>query len=788
MLCAVLLGVVGAACGSSTTTSTAPSTIERCAVTLQAGAAAVPAEGGAGTVAVRTARECAWSAASETGWLSITGTASGRGDGSIAYRAAPNPDPVSRRGTIAANDRRTEIIQAAGECVIRLAESAAEFPPAGGQGQVEVEASSPLCTWTASTGASWIALAAPDGKGSAPLRFTVAATAGPPRTATITIAGQAFSVTQSQGCSYAIAPGSAAFTPSGGEGQVAVTTEAECPWTASSNVPWIAITRGAADRGPGTAAFRVAPTEGPSRTGTLVVAGRTFTVTQSPGCIYEVEPLAQTVSASGGTASVAVRTAPGCGWSAASNVAWITIAGPSSGAGEGTVLLSVAAHTGAARTVTVAIAGRSVTVSQGQGCTYEIAPTSATAPAAGGTGRVDVTAAAGCAWTATSAADWITITSGESGTGGGAVEYRVALSTGALRSATMTIAGQTFTVTQEPGCEATLSPASAIVPASGGSPRFDVRADARCQWTAAASVPWIAIRSGAAGSGNGTVRLDVEANTGAVRVGTVTAAGQTFTVTQESGCAVALSAPELTVAAEGGAAGVDVRAPAGCDWTAEAAQPWTTITGGATGTGDGRVAFTVAANTGPQRTGTIAIGGEVLTIRQAGECGFAIAPAQQAIGESGGRLDVTVTAVEGCAWNAASNVAWMSVTEGASGAGDGTVAIVVAANSGPARTGTATIAGQTFTVEQAGGCTYATAPQSRSADGRGGSGSFNVTTSDAACAWTAVSQASWITITGGGSGAGTGKVDYSVAPNSGQPRSGTIAVEDRVFTVNQSGR
>jgi hypothetical protein len=44
----------------------------------------------------------------------------------------------------------------------------------------------------------------------------------------------------------------------------------------------------------------------------------------------------------------------------------------------------------------------------------------------------------------------------------------------------------------------------------------------------------------------------------------------------------------------------------------------------------------------------------------------------------------------------------LTITSGASGSGNGTVAFSIAANTGPARTGTLTIAGSTFTVSQAG--------------------------------------------------------------------------------------
>jgi Zn-dependent metalloprotease len=82
-------------------------------------------------------------------------------------------------------------------------------------------------------------------------------------------------------------------------------------------------------------------------------------------------------------------------------------------------------------------------------CTFSISPTSASQPAGGGTGSVTVTAGAGCAWTAVSNAAFITITSGASGSGNGTVNYSVASNTGtSSRTGTLTIAGQTFTVTQ----------------------------------------------------------------------------------------------------------------------------------------------------------------------------------------------------------------------------------------------------------------------------------------------------------------------------------------------------
>jgi hypothetical protein len=45
---------------------------------------------------------------------------------------------------------------------------------------------------------------------------------------------------------------------------------------------------------------------------------------------------------------------------------------------------------------------------------------------------------------------------------------------------------------------------------------------------------------------------------------------------------------------------------------------WISISGGASGTGAGTVQFTVTANAGPARSGTIVVSGQALTVTQGG--------------------------------------------------------------------------------------------------------------------------------------------------------------------------
>jgi hypothetical protein len=172
------------------------------------------------------------------------------------------------------------------------------------------------------------------------------------------------------------------------------------------------------------------------------------------------------------------------------------------------------------------------------GCSYSISPTSASFGAAAAAGSVAVAAGAGCAWTAASNASWLTVNSGAAGTGNGTVAYSVAANAGSSsRTGTLTVAGLTFTVTQSGstgGCSYSLSKTTAVAPVTASTGLVGVTATAGCAWTAASNVPWITITSAAAGSGNGTVKYLVAANgSGAPRTGTVTIAGLTFTVFQD---------------------------------------------------------------------------------------------------------------------------------------------------------------------------------------------------------------------------------------------------------------
>lgn len=96
------------------------------------------------------------------------------------------------------------------------------------------------------------------------------------------------------------------------------------------------------------------------------------------------------------------------------------------------------------------------------------------------------------------------------------------------------------------------------------------------------------------------------------------------------------------------------------------------------------------------------LGGTVSKIASAASCTYSISPTAATYPNGGGAGSVAVTTGTGCPWTAASNASWITISGGASGNGSGTVTYSVAPYTGHPknRTGTATIAGQTFSVKQ----------------------------------------------------------------------------------------
>ena len=289
------------------------------------------------------------------------------------------------------------------------------------------------------------------------------------------------------------------------------------------------------------------------------------------------------------------------------------------------------------------------------------------------------------------------------------------------------------------------------------------------------------------------------------------------------------------IAAGGGSGSFTVTTGTGCTWSAATAASWIHVTSGS-GTSSGTVNYTVDANTGAARTGTITVDDRTYAVTQAeagatscvsatvlasptpppGTGGVEILWQATGITLTAGRpVSVTATGTwtnAGVAIPPAGNPS--TIVEGPNCPLSGQPLFALIGRIGPAgapfligsaktwtpsTTGTLYLAPQdnwyltwdnagslsVSVCQDASGCTYALNPTSSGtlATG-GGSGSFTVTTGGS-CAWTPATTSSWIHITSG-SGPGPGTVAYTVDVNPGSARAGSITVGGQTYAVSQA--
>jgi hypothetical protein len=150
----------------------------------------------------------------------------------------------------------------------------------------------------------------------------------------------------------------------------------------------------------------------------------------------------------------------------------------------------------------------------------------------------------------------------------------------------------------------------------------------------------------------------------------------------------------------------NVNTQAGCSWSATVLTGASWLSTTSQGSGSGSLNITVTQNTSSSaRTGTISVGGQILTVTQpGGACAFTLSSNNYACANgSAATLNsiATVNTAVGCGWSAlvTSGISWLSSSS--SGVGNGDVNIVVLQNNtGAMRTGTIDIQGEVITITQ----------------------------------------------------------------------------------------
>ena len=152
--------------------------------------------GGIGSLNVVAGAGCAWTVASNDGWITVTGGSSGSGNGTVNYSVAGYTGTGSRTGTMTIGGQTFTVNQAGCTYTLNPASSPI-FTAAGAAAQTFSVATDSNCPWTPAGNPSWVIVNSGTGPGSRTVNYTVAPNPGVAlRSANINIGDKSFVVTQ----------------------------------------------------------------------------------------------------------------------------------------------------------------------------------------------------------------------------------------------------------------------------------------------------------------------------------------------------------------------------------------------------------------------------------------------------------------------------------------------------------------------------------------------------------------------------------------------------------------
>lgn len=604
-----------------------------------------------GTVSVTTSGSGSWNASVSSDWITINGSASKNAGLSCIVMVAATTEAESRTGYVYVSGHVFTITQAG--MGLELSEYSAEHDVAGGDGEILVLADGQT-SWTVKSESDWITVSETSGTGESYVHYSVAPySLVTDRTGYITIGGRSFEVHQ-VGSLLAISRTDDEIDYLSHAIEIDVSAFRDTEWFVSPMASWISVVTPIEGYKAGSGKVLLAVNENPSflaRTGYVMIGTERYDVDQegrpAAALTFAISPEQTSASVYGANGLVAVTATPDLSWTAESHANWLTVMPTfKDGSGDGNVVYTATPNsTMAERTGTITVTAvsesgmgvRTHSVTQ-PAATAAIADSSHSFAAEGDYYEVDVTIGDNVNWTVAKSVDWITIDGVNDATVSriGPQSVRIAVLENHevdSRTATVTIAGHTFVVTQL-GRTVEVEYQNYVFDAEGGDGTVDVHPNGTVNWTAVSSAPWLSIwaEDGAVDNADGTVGgtsdgtigyyVDPYVGDGESLTATITIGDKVVYITQRAYDAN-ISPSSGTVGGLSGAGEFGFSASiddvwnaldiiCGKDWI-ETAQ----VTAFNAATKSGTIRYTYKANdSGAVRTGTIVVAGEVYQLTQ----------------------------------------------------------------------------------------------------------------------------------------------------------------------------
>ncbi|MEQ1946121.1 MAG: FG-GAP-like repeat-containing protein [Bryobacteraceae bacterium] len=168
-------------------------------------------------------------------------------------------------------------------------------------------------------------------------------------------------------------------------------------------------------------------------------------------------------------------------------------------------------------------------------------------------------------------------------------------------------------------------------------------------------------------------------------------------------------------------------------------------------------------------------------------CSYLVAPPVVTATSAGGTLTVSVQTTGSCPWATTGLPNWVTISGAGAANGSGTVTLLVARNTGAARTATILIAGTAYTITQfaPNDCVYDITPGAQAFPAAGGTQTITILTSPT-CSWSVLGAPNWISFPDVTAGIGSGVITYKAGLNTGAARTAGMFLAGNVFTLEQA--
>ncbi|MBI4902539.1 MAG: DUF3421 domain-containing protein [Acidobacteria bacterium] len=520
-------------------------------------------------------------------------------------------------------------------------------------------------------------------------------------------------------------------------------------------------------------------------------------------CTYSVSSASLTISGFGNAGNpFAITVTSNCGWVNFPSAAWIEV-NKRAGTGNQTFTIGAGANnTGATRSGTVSVGGKTIAISQGVPCAGgpAITPTALEVPPQAVQRQLQISTPATCQWTLVNVPSWITPPA-ITGSGSATYTFQIAANNSTTpRTATLNFSGTTVTVSQAGYCTYALNPSgTSNVPASGVSFILGIVNTQACEGATLQLSGSSIAASPAATPGFFFLQIQPNPNYGAPRTITFSMSnGQTFSFTQHGQpCTVTANPPAVTIPGTGASFSVQVNVPSqSCSWTATPANAsFVTFTSALSGQGNGTILGTVGAS-GVNRSATLNFASYQATgtaaINQTGiGCTYSMNPSSADVPNPGGPLSVNVTTEPGCPVSFSAQANWVTVPNPGAGSGN-YILNVLASPEYAERSQAVRLGGGSLQIRQAGKPCSITPGSVPVVASSGGNVSINVSTPSPSCQLTLSYGNTWLHMSGTSPYPGTTTLTGSVDAN---PGSSLRSVQMRItsylasvqFNIAQSG-